>query len=194
MSDEPQPEISQPVPKPRKPRKPKPTPEPEPKPPRKRKRRKPNPVQIGQWDVDWYAVGLGILALFTFLPYIAPLLKDGEKTKPDTVIIENLSGNVSTWLGLVASDDVASDRPKFVEALRATASAEIPEASKIDDVLKTEVESRMGRVGYANWGLFSIEIIKEIRKLRDSGKLDGSVKKHQNVLSQIADALEKAVL
>ena len=190
MSDEPEP-VPEPV-KPKRPRKPKPKPEPEP--PRKRKRRKPQAVKIGDWNVDWYAVGLGILALFTFLPYLAPLLKDQEKTKPDVILVDDQAGNVSTWLSLVASDDVASDRPKYVEALRATAKAEILEASKVDDVLRAEVESRLGRVGWANWGLFNIEIIKEIRKLRDAKKLDGSIKSHQKFLGQIADALEKAVL
>lgn len=194
MADETQPEPApdtKPEVKPKRPKRPRPKPEPEPTPPKKRRRKKSNVAEMNGWPVDWYAVGIGILALFTILPYLAPLLKDREKTRPDTVLIDDQSGNVSTWLSLVASDDVGQDKPKYVEALRATAKAEITDAAKIDDVLRTEVEQRLGRLGWANWGLFNIELMREIRRLRDVGKLDGSVKSHQAFLSAIADSLEK---
>lgn len=200
MSDETQPEPApdtKPEVKPKRPKRPRPkpapepAPEPAPTPPKKRRRKKSNVAKINGWAVDWYAVGIGILAIITILPYLAPLLKDREKPKPDTVLIDDQSGNVSTWLSLVASDDVGQDKPKYVEALRATAKAAITDAAKIDDVLRTEVEQRLGRLGWANWGLFNIELMREIRRLRDAGKLDGSVKSHQDFLNVIADSLEK---
>lgn len=177
--------------KPKRPKRPRPKPEPEPTPPKKRRRKKSNVAEMNGWAVDWYAVGIGILALFTILPYLAPLLKDREKTKPDTVLVDDQTGNVSTWLTLVASDDVAKDKPKYVEALRAAAKAEVSEVAKVDDALRVEVEQRLGRIGWANWGLFNIELMREIRRLRDAGKLDGSVKAHQAFLNTIADSLEK---
>ena len=174
-----------------KPRPPKQSEPVEPTRPKKRRRKKSNVAKINGWAVDWYAVGIGILALFTILPYLAPLFKDREKPKPDTVLIDDQSGNVSSWLALVASDDVGADKPKYVEALRATAKAEVTDVAKIDDVLRGEVEQRLGRLGWANWGLFNIELMREIRRLRDAGKIDGSVKSHQAFLNVIADSLEK---
>ena len=189
------PDEIQPTPEPKpeqKPKRPKrPRVEPEPEPPRKRRRKKSNVAQINGWSVDWYAVGIGILALFTFLPYLAPLLKDREKPSPETVLVDDQTGNVSTWLGLVAADDVNVDRPKYAEALRATAKAEIADASKVDEVLREQVEERLGRLGWANWGLFNIELMREVRRLRSAGKIDGSVKSHQAFLSVVADALER---
>ena len=189
------PDEIQPTPEPKpeqKPKRPKrPRVEPEPEPPRKRRRKKSNVAQINGWSVDWYAVGIGILALFTFLPYLAPLLKDREKPSPETVLVDDQTGNVSTWLGLVAADDVNADRPKYAEALRATAKAEIADASKVDEVLREQVEERLGRLGWANWGLFNIELMREVRRLRSAGKIDGSVKSHQAFLSVVADALER---
>ena len=177
--------------KPKRPKRPRPKPEPEPTPPKKRRRKKSNVAEMNGWAVDWYAVGIGILALFTILPYLAPLLKDRENTKPDTVLVDDQTGNVSTWLTLVASDDVAKDKPKYVEALRAAAKAEVSEVAKVDDALRVEVEQRLGRIGWANWGLFNIELMREIRRLRDAGKLDGSVKAHQAFFLAVADSLEK---
>lgn len=174
-----------------KPRPPKQSDPVEPTRPKKRRRKKSNVAKINGWAVDWYAVGIGILALFTILPYLAPLFKDREKPKPEAVLIDDQTGNVSTWLGLVASDDVGADKPRYVEALRATAKAEVIDVAKIDDVLRGEVEQRLGRLGWANWGLFNIELMREIRRLRDAGKIDGSVKSHQAFLNAIADSLEK---
>ena len=199
MNEETQPEPApdtKPEVKPKRPKRPRPKPEPikpepEPTPPKKRRRKKSNVAKINGWAVDWYAVGIGILALFTILPYLAPLFKDREKPKPDAVLIDDQTGNVSTWLGLVASDDVGADKPKYVEALRAAAKAEVSEVSKVDDALRVEVEQRLGRIGWANWGLFNIELMREIRRLRDAGKIDGSVKSHQTFLNAIADSLEK---
>ena len=205
MNEETQPDSvpdTKPEVKPKRPKRPRPKPEPakpepakpepaKPEPPKKRRRKKSNVAKINGWAVDWYAVGIGILALFTILPYLAPLFKDREKPKPDTVLIDDQSGNVSSWLALVASDDVGVDKPKYVEALRATAKAEVTDVAKIDDVLRGEVEQRLGRLGWANWGLFNIELMREIRRLRDAGKIDGSVKSHQAFLNTIADSLEK---
>jgi hypothetical protein len=192
MSDETQP-VPSPDKKPTRPKRPRPSPEPtrEPEPPKRRRRKKSKVAQINGWSVDWYAVGIGILALFTFLPYLAPLLRDREKPKPETVLIDDQAGNVSTWLGLVASDDVSGERLKYVDALRSTAKAEISDASKVDDVLREQVEQRLGRLGWANWGLFNIEMLQELRRLRSAGKIDGSVKSHQAFLSVIADELER---
>lgn len=200
MNEENQPEPApdtKPEVKPKRPKRPRPKPEPakpepaKPEPPKKRRRKKSNVAKINGWAVDWYAVGIGILALFTILPYLAPLFKDREKPKPDTVLVDDQTGNVSTWLTLVASDDVAKDKPKYVEALRAAAKAEVSEVSKVDDALRVEVEQRLGRIGWANWGLFNIELMREIRRLRDAGKIDGSVKSHQAFLNVIADSLER---
>lgn len=165
-----------------------PVPKPEPK-PRRLKRRKPKAEAAKSIDLYWVAIG--VLAVFTFLPYVAPFLRDAEK-KPNEIVdtFDSLSGNVSTWYGTVASDDPSQDLPKYVEALRATASAEVSDVAKIDEKLKEEVESRIGRVGWLNWGLFNVELLKEVRKLRDAGKLQ-TVKQHQAFLIAVADELQK---
>ena len=164
---------------------------PEPSKPKKpRRRRKPQAVSTG-FQVDWYWVAIAVLSLFTILPYVGPFLKDGN-TKLNEIVdnFDSLGGNVSTWFETVASDDPKQDVPKYVEALRATASAEISNVANIDEQLKTEVESRLGRVGWLNWGLFNVELLKEVRRLRDSGKLS-TVKQHQAFLNAVADALQK---
>lgn len=179
-------------PEPVKPEPVKPEPEPTkpPSPKRPKKRRRPKPVATGS-QIDWYWVAIGILSLFTILPYVAPFLRDSEK-KPNEIVdtFDSLSGNVSTWYGTVASDDPSQDLPKYVKALRATASAEISDVAKIDEKLKEEVETRIGRVGWLNWGLFNVELLKEVRKLRDAGKLQ-TVKQHQAFLNAVADELQK---
>jgi hypothetical protein len=160
------------------------------RPKRPKRRRKPQAVSTG-FQVDWYWVAIAVLSLFTILPYVAPFLKDRD-TKPNEIVdnFDSLGGNVSTWFETVASDDPKRDVPKYVEALRATASAEISNVAKIDEQLKTEVESRLGRVGWLNWGLFNVELLKEVRRLRDAGKLS-TVKQHQAFLNAVADALQK---
>lgn len=154
--------------------------------PKKRRRKRP----VKNQGVDWYAIGLGVLALITIAPYVLPFLKDLPKPSP-VVNFEESAGNVSNWFSNVASDDPKADLPKYVEALRATVNAEISDVAKIDEVLKDEVEARLGRVGWLNWGLFNIELLKEIRRLRDEKKLEPTVKAHQAFLSAVADALEK---
>jgi len=190
MTDELQPKPD-PKPKRRKP-KPKPVPKPDTKPdtkpdqPRKRKKRVSKPVVQG-FKIDWYAIGIGLLALITVAPYVLPMLKDVRITP----VVSYDLGNVSNWFDTVASDDPKADLPKYVDALRATASAEISDVSKIDEKLQEEVEANLGRVGWLNWGLFNAEILKEIRKLRDDKKIDATVKSHQAFLLAVADELEK---
>ena len=152
----------------------------------RRRRRKPSAPKPG---IDWYAIGLGVLALITIAPHVLPLLRD-FRPGPSVEFVES-AGNVSKWFEDVASDDPMADLPKYVESLRATATAEIDDVAKIDETLHAEVESRLGRIGWLNWGLFNVELLKEIRRLRDAGKMDDSVKEHQSFLLAIADALEK---
>ena len=191
MTEELQPK---PDPKPRRPKpKPKPVPKPVPdlKPPKRKRKRVRKPAVQGfkiDWSgIDWYAIGLGLLALITVAPYVFPLLKDVRITP----VVSYDLGNVSNWFETVASDDPKADLPKYVDALRATASAEISDVSKIDEKLQEEVEANLGRVGWLNWGLFNAEILKEIRKLRDDKKIDATVKSHQAFLLAVADELEK---
>jgi hypothetical protein len=153
----------------------------------KRRRRKSAATESG---IDWYAIGLGILALITIAPYVLPLLRD-FRPGPSVEFVES-AGNVSKWFEDVASDNPMADLPKYVESLRATAAAEISDVAKIDETLHAEVESRLGRIGWLNWGLFNVELLKEIRRLRDAGKMSNSVEDHQSFLLAIADALEKA--
>jgi hypothetical protein len=85
---------------------------------------------------------------------------------------------------LVASDDVNADKPKYAEALRATSKAEIGDASKVDDVLREQVEQRLGRLGWANWGLFNIELMREVRRLRSAVRPSGMaamIRRHQRL-------------
>jgi hypothetical protein len=160
--------------------------EPPAKPKRPRKRK---PRQLKTSGVDWYAIGLAVLALITIAPYVLPLLRDVKPTP--AVSFDESAGNVANWFSNVASDDPKADLPKYVESLRSVASAEISDVAKIDEVLKDEVEVRLGRVGWLNWGLFNIELLKEIRRLRDEKKLEPTVKAHQAFLSAVADALAK---
>lgn len=157
------------------------------KPPRKRRRRVPK-TQVAGYSIDWYAVGLAVLAAITLAPYVLPFLKDNLKPKP--AVIEFDTGNVSSWFSNVASDDPRADLPKYVEALRAVAGSEIDDIAKIPDKLKEEVESRLERSGWLNWGLFNIELLKEMRRLRESKKLD-SVDSHKQFLIAVADTLER---
>ena len=191
MTEELQPK---PDPKPKRPKpKPKPVPKPVPdlKPPKRKRKRVRKPAVQGfkiDWSgIDWYAIGLGLLALITVAPYVLPLLKDVRITP----VVSYELGNVSNWFETVASDDPKADLPKYVDALRATASAEISDVSKIDEKLQEEVEAHLGRVGWLNWGLFNAELLKEIRKLRDDKKIDATVKSHQAFLLAVADELEK---
>jgi hypothetical protein len=191
MTEELQPK---PDPKPKRPKpKPKPVPKPvpAPEPPKRKRKRVRKPTVQGfkiDWSrIDWYAIGLGLLALITVAPYVLPMLKDVRITP----VVSYDLGNVSNWFETVASDDPKADLPKYVDALRATASAEISDVSKIDEKLQEEVESRLGRIGWLNWGLFNAEILKEIRKLRDDKKIDATVKSHQAFLLAVADELEK---
>lgn len=155
------------------------------KPPRKRRRRVPK-TKVAGYLIDWYAVGLAVLAAITIAPYVLPLLKD--RVKPAAVEVD--LGNVSNWFSNVASDDPKADVPKYAEALRAVGESEIDNVAKIGDLLKTEVESRLDRTGWLNWGLFNIDLLKEMRKLRDEKKLT-SVASHKQYLLAVADALEK---
>jgi hypothetical protein len=191
MTEELQPK---PDPKPKRPKpKPKPVPKPvpAPEPPKRKRKRVRKPTVQGfkiDWSrIDWYAIGLGLLALITVAPHVLPLLKDVRITP----VVSYELGNVSNWFETVASDDPKADLPKYVDALRATASAEISDVSKIDEKLQEEVEANLGRVGWLNWGLFNAEILKEIRKLRDDKKIDATVKSHQAFLLAVADELEK---
>ena len=191
MTEELQPK---PDPKPKRPKpKPKPVPKPvpDPEPPKRKRKRVRKPAVQGfkiDWSgIDWYAIGLGLLALITVAPYVLPLLKDVRITP----VVSYDLGNVSNWFETVASDDPKADLPKYVDALRATASAEISDVSKIDEKLQEEVEANLGRVGWLNWGLFNAELLKEIRKLRDDKKIDATVKSHQAFLLAVADELEK---
>lgn len=176
----------------RKPAEPKPKPiEPKPsepaKPPRKRRRRVPK-TKVAGYTIDWYAVGLAVLAAITIAPYVLPFLKD--RVKPTPAAVEVDLGNVSNWFSNVASDDPKADVPKYAEALRAVGGSEIDDVAKIADLLKTEVESRLDRTGWLNWGLFNIDLLKEMRKLREEKKL-GSIESHKQYLLAVADALEK---
>lgn len=157
------------------------------KPPRKRRRRVPK-TEVAGYSIDWYAVGLLALAAITLAPYLMPFFKDNQKPVP--AIVEFDTGNVSTWFSNVASDDPKADVPKYASALRAVAESEIEDVAKIPDKLKEEVESRLERSGWLNWGLFNIDLLKEMRRLRDSKKLD-SVDSHKQFLIAVADALEK---
>ena len=197
MTEELQPKPDpRPDPKPKRP-KPKPKPvlkpdtKPDPEPPKRKRKRVRKPAVQGfkiDWaGIDWYAIGLGLLALITVAPYVLPMLKDVRITP----VVSYELGNVSNWFETVASDDPKADLPKYVDALRATASAEISDVSKIDEKLQEEVEANLGRIGWLNWGLFNAEILKEIRKLRDDKKIDATVKSHQSFLLAVADELEK---
>lgn len=175
MSDEPQP---QPQPAPKRPRKP------------KRRPRKPKPVQAEKKPIDWYAVGLIVLAIFTFAPYVLPFLRD-VKVPGVSVDFSESAGNVATWFADVASDDPKADAPKYVLSLRETADSEISNVAKIDETLRERVEANLGKTGWLDWGLFNISLLKEMRRLREAKILDESVKSHKQFLEAIADALEK---
>jgi hypothetical protein len=173
MSDEPQPQ-----PAPKRPRKP------------KRRPRKPRPVQAEKKPIDWYAVGLIVLAVFTFAPYVLPFLRD-VKVPGVSVDFSESAGNVATWFADVASDDPKADAPKYVLSLRETADSEISNVAKIDETLRERVEANLGKTGWLDWGLFNISLLKEMRRLREAKILDESVKSHKQFLEAIADALEK---
>ena len=173
MSDEPQPQ-----PAPKRPRKP------------KRRPRKPKPVQAEKKPIDWYAVGLIVLAIFTFAPYVLPFLRD-VKVPGVSVDFSESAGNVVTWFADVASDDPRADAPKYVLSLRETADSEISNVAKIDETLRERVEANLGKTGWLDWGLFNISLLKEMRRLREAKILDESVKSHKKFLEAIADALEK---
>jgi hypothetical protein len=173
MSDEPQPQ-----PAPKRPRKP------------KRRPRKPRPVQAEKKPIDWYAVGLIVLAVFTFAPYVLPFLRD-VKVPGVSVDFSESAGNVATWFADVASDDPRADAPKYVLSLRETADSEISNVAKIDETLRERVEANLGKTGWLDWGLFNISLLKEMRRLREAKILDESVKSHKKFLEAIADALEK---
>ena len=173
MSDEPQPQ-----PAPKRPRKP------------KRRPRKPKPVQAEKKPIDWYAVGLIVLAIFTFAPYVLPFLRD-VKVPGVSVDFSESAGNVATWFADVASDDPRADAPKYVLSLRETADSEISNVAKIDETLRERVEANLGKTGWLDWGLFNISLLKEMRRLREAKILDESVKSHKKFLEAIADALEK---
>jgi hypothetical protein len=173
MSDEPQPQ-----PAPKRPRKP------------KRRPRKPKPVQAEKKPIDWYAVGLIVLAIFTFAPYVLPFLRD-VKVPGVSVDFSESAGNVATWFADVASDDPKADAPKYVLSLRETADSEISNVAKIDETLRDRVEANLGKTGWLDWGLFNISLLKEMRRLREAKILDESVKSHKQFLEAIADALEK---
>jgi hypothetical protein len=175
MSDEPQPE-----PAPKKPRKPK----------RRPKPRAPKAVEAQRKPIDWYAVGLIVLAIFTFAPYVLPFLKD-VKVPEVSVDFSESAGNVATWFADVASDDPKADAPKYVLSLRETADSEISNVAKIDETLRERVEANLGKTGWLDWGLFNISLLKEMRRLREAKILDDSVKSHKQFLEAIADALEK---
>lgn len=157
------------------------------KPQRKRRRRKPQ-LKVGGYSIDWYAVGLAVLAAITIAPYVLPFLKD--RVKPAPAAIEVDAGNVASWFSNVASDDPRADLPKYCEALRAVAASEISDVAKIADQLKLEVEARLDRTGWLNWGLFNIDLLKEMRRMREAKKLV-SLDDHKGYLIAVADALEK---
>jgi hypothetical protein len=160
--------------------------------PKKRPVKKPvRPVSPrAEWKIDWYALGLLILALITFAPYVAKLFHRSDVAPVVQTDFTASKAKVADWFSLVGSDSPSDSAMKYVEALRSTASKDDLQSESVGSSLKENFEALAGQNGWLDWSLFSLEFMREMQSLEKQNILKTPKDRSAFVLA-IAESLEQ---